>query len=273
MQQNAFAMIVMAFLAWSCTAKCSGYTPHVGPLPYQTATRVFYGSPSLIPTTSPSLYVLQNCAPPDVEKRHVEYREWLSNKHVACERLLVENIGQLEAVSKRIETPSRVSFRAEPAAVDVVWPEMAVVLVGLSGELWPGEDRRLNAELQTVLYYRHGDSFGAHIDRCEETGQEGVLIVDLGFRDTYDPQRPEMFFEEADKTPSVFAGNWSAAGPGAWVGFPMHHRHGVYPTHGTRVVAVYTLLDPSLMHPPLCAGYAGSCNVGGCRPGEMCMMT
>ena len=31
--------------------------------------------------------------------------------------------------------------------------------------------------------------------------------------DTYDTQRPEMFFEEADKEPSVFAGNWSAAGP------------------------------------------------------------
>ena len=97
--------------------------------------------------------------------------------------------------------------------------------------------------------------------------------MDLGFRDIYDTQRPEMFFEEADKEPSVFAGNSSAAGPGAWVGFPMHHRHGVYLVHGTRVVAVYTLLDPTLMRVPRCAGYGGSCNGGGCRPGEMCIMT
>jgi hypothetical protein len=149
---------------------------------------------------------------------------------------------------------------------------MLSVLVDVSTALWPNDTRKLLPALQAVLTYGPGDSFGKHIDTCEETGQEGVLVVDMGLRDmAYDPNNnPELFFLNPE---DEFMGEWSAAGPGSWVAFPMHHPHGVYPQVSRRVVAVFTLVDPQLMNEPLCQEYAGSCVIHECRPGGNCIVT
>eukprot|EP00658_Telonema_sp_P-2_P059301 TRINITY_DN4813_c0_g1_i1.p1 TRINITY_DN4813_c0_g1~~TRINITY_DN4813_c0_g1_i1.p1 ORF type:complete len:233 (+),score=29.89 TRINITY_DN4813_c0_g1_i1:155-853(+) len=213
-----------------------------------------------------------------------------------CIRDRVTRLEQLARVSKLVSgdgVVARRSLRAEPSVVEVRWPKaatrkkmyddqiskgvmtqitslsphMASELQGASKALWPNTTRQLIPYLQAVLAYSPGDSFGKHVDRCEETGQEGVMVVDLGLRDMmYTSTNPELFFLN---TADEFVGEWSAAGPGSWVVFPMHHPHGVYPQVSRRVVAVFTLIDPQLQHVSHCMEYAGSCLLGGCRPSAL----
>jgi len=253
----------------------------------------------------PSVYVLSECIPPQpvgLEPRHVDLEIWMEERK--CREDLVVDAAQIAAVSKPAESHPDVvrrSLRAEPAVVDVKWSGLQAVLADVSQKLWPGEDRELRARLQAVLVYEEKGRFDRHVDRCEETGQEGVLIVDLGLRsgmyNDYDPERPELFLHglapegaggltKTEDAPPPLVANWSASGPGSWVAFPMHRAHGVYPLFTRRVVAVYTLIDPTLPYVGVCTCYYGSCNLescqplygGGCyvercRPGEICMTT
>ena len=316
-------------------SSCGGVVPAAHPPPYTTAAHETVESTPDDAFDRIALYHLQNCDPPKPEglpRRHVKYRQWLLG-HRKCDRVRIEadttqspdvseNVQWLISGRKcdrvRIESHAvafpdvfrptmgndevtRRSLRAEPSDVDVELPGLDRVLQKVSTTLWPSDNRRLEAELQAVLVYEEGDEFGRHVDKCEETGQEGVLVVDLGFRrprtegnEPYSKDREELFFEPFDRResrtflstssrsgtqppkpdPSTLK-NWTAAEPGSWVAFPMHRIHGVYPQRSRRVVAVFTLIDPSLTSWGLCTNYAGSCVADGgrCRPGELCVVT
>ena len=297
-------LATISFVGLLAQGSCFRFDPAAHPPPFKTAAHAFVGSPSsevILPSLAPKLYVLSGCVPPEpigIPKRHVEYQKWMQSRR--CTSTRVTRLEQLARVSKLVSgdgVVGRRSLRAEPSVVEVRWPNavapkrlgdeqlsqgetaqttqlsphMASVLQDASKALWPNTTRQLVPTLQAVLAYTPGDSFGKHVDRCEDTGQEGVMVVDLGLRDMpYNPTEPELFFLN---TADEFMGEWSAAGPGSWVVFPMHHPHGVYPRVSRRVVAVFTLIDPQLQDVPLCAEYAGSCQLDSCRPGAPCIMT
>jgi hypothetical protein len=171
-----------------------------------------------------------------------------------CHTSRVTSAKQLVEAATRIDTAERRSYRLEPHRVSVQWLGLGPAVRRIADALWPADRRTPYPQLQAVLVYGPGDHFDAHVDRCETNGQEGVLIVDLGLRDdenAYAPDRAELFVENLDGS---FAGNWTASGPGAWVGMPMRRRHGVYTQHSRRVVAVYTLIG---VRPR--SDYEGSC--------------
>jgi hypothetical protein len=177
-----------------------------------------------------------------------------------CHTSRVTSAKQLVEAATRIDTAERRSYRLEPHRVSVQWPGLGPAVKRIADVLWPDAHRTLYPQLQRVLVYGPGDHFDAHVDRCENDGQEGVLIVDLGLRDdenAYAPDRAELFVENLDGS---FAGNWTASGPGAWVAMPMRRRHGVYTQHSRRVVAVYTLIDSVVDGTPS-SDYEGSCFV------------
>lgn len=261
-----------------CARPKDGWASLKKPKPFETAVLDFVSGSSNV---SPKAFVLSQCSPiePSLEKQHVDYKLWLSSR--SCGRYRVGRIEDLESVSIAVDSNDGVerrSLRASPSRVSVEWNALDSVLANASEQLWPGQKRRLIAELQTVLTYRRGDMFGSHQDQCEDNGQEAVLVVDLGLRAgrkrSYDGDA-EMFFHSRDVngTSGSLVGTWSASQRGDWVAFPMHRSHGVYARKEDRVVAVFTLIDPSLTESPLCSPYNGSCLKFHCRPGRACIET
>ena len=180
-----------------------------------------------------------------------------------CTEVPIRTADDLAAVSSpapSTDAVPRCSLRT--TAVRVRWSGLGAAVAATERHLWPrGEVRGLLPVLQAVLLYRDGGVFATHVDLCEANGQEGVLVVDVGLRPNgaadYDPAaRPEMYFErhgpkggDGDESQQAQSRRgpgerWAAAGPGAWVGFPMHLPHGVARQPGPRAVAVYTLISP-----------------------------
>jgi hypothetical protein len=140
--------------------------------------------------SDPETYIMTNCSPPepsDIGPHHIRYEDWLVSRK--CHKTLVTSSQQLEQGSLLMSGKNatvRRSLRATPATISVEWKSLDLAVNHTAQTLWPETYRRLSPELQAVLTYRKGDIFGRHIDQCEKTGQEGVLVVDLGFRKDYE---------------------------------------------------------------------------------------